>query len=152
MALPKGTLPCPMKKEKVILSFVAALVGIAVAGLGFFFYQSSKKIDSSEVKKITITNPSPTPVSSIFLTVDSPKDDEVVDKRTITISGKTIPEAKIIILTQGSEAAAVAAGNGDFNTDITLEDNENIIEISAFAPNGEIAKVKRVVIYSTESF
>lgn len=141
-----------MKKEKIILSLSAALIGILVAVLGFYLYQKTKEVKPSEIKKITINNPSPTPSSSIFLTVDRPKDEEVVDQRIITVSGKTIPAAKIVILTQSSEEAAEAARNGDFSTEITLEDDENIIEISAFAPNGEVTKVKRVVMYTTETF
>ncbi|KKQ34606.1 MAG: hypothetical protein US51_C0033G0007 [Microgenomates group bacterium GW2011_GWA2_37_6] len=141
-----------MKKEKIILSAVAALIGILVALGAFFFYQSTKEVKPSEIKKIIINNPSPTPESSIFLTVISPKDEEVVDERIITISGKTIPDAKIIVLTQSNEEAGVAARDGSFSTEITLSQNENIIEISAIAPNGEIAKVRRVITYSTESF
>lgn len=141
-----------MKKEKIILSFIAALIGIAAAIVGFFFYQSAKEIKPEEIKRITIKNPSPTPSSSVFLTIDKPTDEEVVDERIITVSGKTIPQARIVILTQGSEEAAEAAGNGSFTTEITLPNEENIIEISAIAPNGEIAKVKKVVIYTTESF
>ena len=86
------------------------------------------------------------------MTVERPRDEEVVDKRVITVTGKTIPEAKIVILTQTTEEAGVAASNGNFSMEITLDEDENIIEISAIAPNGEIAKVKKVVIFTTESF
>ncbi len=141
-----------MRKEKIILSASAGLIGILVAFVGFFLYQSTKKVNPSEIKKITIASPSPTPQSGIFLTVDRPRDEEVVDKRIITISGKTIPGAKIVVVSESSEEAAVAASNGNFSTEITLGDSENIIEIIAVAPNGEIAKLKRVVTYSTESF
>ena len=141
-----------MKKEKIVLSFAAALIGILVAVAVFFFYQSTKKVKPSEIKKITINNPSPTPKSGIFLIIDKPKDEEVVDKRIITVSGKTIPQAKIVVLTQGSEEAAVASSNGSFSTEITLESAENIVQIIVVAPDGEIAKEKKVVMYTTESF
>lgn len=141
-----------MKKEKIILSFIAASIGILVAVGSFFFYQSTKEVKPSEIKKITINNPTPTPESSVFLTITRPEDEEVVDKRIITVSGKTIPNAKIVILTQSNEEAAVASRDGSFSTEITLDENENIIEISATAPNGEITKVKRIVSYTTENF
>ena len=141
-----------MRKEKIILSTSAALIGILVAVVGFFLYQETRKVNPSEIKKITIKSPSPTPQGTIFLTVDRPRDEEVVDERVIIISGKTIPNAKIVVATQGNEEAAVAAGNGNFSTEITLDTLENIIEVIAIAPNGEVAKVKRVVTYSTESF
>lgn len=141
-----------MKKEKIILSFIAALIGIVVAIGAFFIYQSTKKVDPSEIKKINIENPTPTPSSTIFITVERPKDEEVTDERIITISGKTVPDAKIVVLTQSNEEAAVAASNGNFSTEITLDDGENIIEISAITENGEVAKTKLTVTYSTETF
>ena len=141
-----------MKKEKIILSISALIIGILVAVTIFFLYQSTKKIKPEEIKTITINDPSPTPSSGLFLTIDRPGDEEVVDQRTLTISGKTIPDAKIVILTQSNEEAAVPTKDGNFSTDILLDQNENIIEISSIAPNGEIVKVKRVVIYSTEDF
>lgn len=141
-----------MKKEKIILSVSAVFIGILVAVGAFFLYQSSKKIKPTELKTITVNNTSPTPASGLFLTIDSPKDEEVVDKRTIKITGKTVPDAKIIILTENNEEAAIPTKDGNFSTDINLGNDENIIEISAIAPNGEIVKVKRIVSYSTESF
>jgi len=141
-----------MRKEKIILSIAAAVIGIFVALVGFFLYQSTKKVNPSEIKKISINSPSPTPSPGIFLNVERPRDEEVVDERIITVSGKTVPLAKIVILTQGSEEAAVAAANGNFSTEITLSSSENIIEIIAISPNGEVTIVKRVVTYTTESF
>ena len=141
-----------MKKEKIILSFAAALFGIFVAITAFFLYQSTKKIKPSEIKTITVTNPSPTPSSGLFLTIDQPRDEEVVENRTLTIRGKTLPDSKIVVLTQTNEEAATPAKDGSFSTNITLDEDENIIEISSIAPNGEIVKARRIVIYSTESF
>jgi len=141
-----------MKKEKIVLSFFAALIGIIVAIIGFFVYQSTKEIKSSQIKKITISNPSPTPASGIFLTLDEPKNEEVVDKRIIKVSGKTIPLAKIVVITQSDENAAVADVNGNFSTEITLDEDQNILEVSAISKKGEITKVNRVVTYSTEDF
>lgn len=134
------------------MSLTAALIGIVVAIVGFFVYQSARIVKPDEIKKIIINSPSPTPQSSIFLTVDKPMDEEVVDSRTLPISGKTIPDAKIIIVTQSAEEAAVPAKDGSFSTTITIDIGENIIEITSLAPNGEVAKVKRVITYSTENF
>ncbi len=141
-----------MKKEKIILSFIAALIGIIVAISAFFLYQSTKKVDPNDIKKINIESPTPTPSSSVFVTIERPTDEEVTDERIITISGKTVPNAKIIVLTESNEEAGVAASNGNFSTEITLDNGENIIEVSAIAENGEIAKTKLTITYSTETF
>lgn len=141
-----------MRKEKITLSVVAALIGILVAVVGFFFYQSSKQVNPSEIKEIKIETPGPTPQSNLFLVIDRPIDEEVVNKRIIAVSGKTVPGAKIVVLTQSNEEAAIPARDGSFSTDITLDKDENIIEVSAITPNGEIIKVKKVVTYTTEDF
>lgn len=141
-----------MKKEKLILTIISIIILVSVIIGVFFIYQSTRKINPTELKTISVNNPSPTPSSNLFLTIDSPKDEEVVDERNIKISGKTTPDAKIVILTEDSEEAAAPGADGSFSTDINLSADENIIEISAIAPNGEIVKVKRVVSYSTESF
>jgi len=141
-----------MRKEKIILSFTAALVGIIVAILAFYFYESSKAVKPNQLQKITILNLSPTPKSSIFLSVEKPTDEEVVDNRILPISGHTVANAKMIIFTETNEEAAVAAADGSFSTEITIGIGENIVEVYAVGPNGEIAKVRKTVTYSTEDF
>src|SRR5690606_19260256 len=141
-----------MKKEKIIILFIAIFIGLIFALVGFFIYQQSKSITPNEIKDISIEKPKPSPEPSIFITIDRPNDEQVVDKRTIAVSGKTNPNAKIVILTPTSEEAGIAAKDGSFSTDIILDEGENIIEISAIAENGEIAKIRRTVIYSTEDF
>lgn len=140
-----------MKKEKIILSFTAALIGIIVAASAFFIYQYTKRVDQGDVKKITI-NPLPTPKSSIFLTVDEPVDEAVVENRIIKVAGKSIPDARIVVLTKDSEEAGIASLNGSFSMDITLSTDENVIEVIAFSKEGETARVSRIVTYSTEEF
>ncbi len=141
-----------MKKGKILLSFSIVLILLLIVVGGFYLYQSSKKIKPSEIKTITIDEPSPTPVSGLFLTIDSPQDESVVNDRTVKVSGKTLPGAKIVIITPTDEEGAVAAKDGTFSTDITLDQDENIIEINAISSNGESVKTKRVVSYSTENF
>lgn len=141
-----------MKAEKVILSFIAVLIGLLVAGAAFYFYESSKTVPSLRPKTISITSPSPTPKPSIFLNLDSPKDEEVVNKKVITISGKTIPEAIVSVITEGSQEIITPALNGSFSTTLTIGDGQNLIEVTAISPNGEDVKVMRTVTFSTEEF
>lgn len=141
-----------MKKEKVILSFIATLIGLMVAGGAFYFYESSKTVPPSKIKTITIAAPTPTPEPSIFLSLEKPKDEEVVSKKIITISGKTIPDAIVSIITENSQDIITPALNGDFSTTINVEDGQNLIETTAIAPNGESVKLTRTVTFSTEEF
>lgn len=141
-----------MKTEKIILSFIAVLIGILISGVVFYFYQASKTIPSSKTKTISIAQATPTPKPSIFLSVDSPKDEDVIDKKTITISGKTIKDATIIISTSASDQVITPALNGNFSSTAVIDDGQNEITITALAPNGEEVSVIKTVTFSTENF
>lgn len=141
-----------MKIKKIFTSLFILIIGIGFALGGFYLYQQSKVVKPSKIKKINIENPTPIPSSSVFITITNPADEEVSNNRTLKISGTTVPSARIVVLTPTTQEAGIAAGDGKFSTEINLDDGENIIEISAIATNGETAKIKRTVIYSTEDF
>ena len=141
-----------MKTEKIILSFIAVLIGLLVAGISFYFYESAKTISSSQIKSISLTPPTPTPKPSIYLTLDTPQDEQVFNQKTITVSGKTSPTATVSILTESNEQVITPAQNGNFSTTITIDDDENILDIIAISPNGEEIRTTRTVTFSTESF
>ncbi|MBI2031831.1 MAG: hypothetical protein HYT08_04435 [Candidatus Levybacteria bacterium] len=141
-----------MKKERILLSFIATLIGILVTAIAFYFYQSTKTTPASKGKTITIATPTPTPKPSIFLNILKPDDESVVSKKVITVSGNTAADATVIILTPIDEVLAIPTSNGDFSTTVDIDDDQNIIEITAIRPNGEEAKVQKNVTYSLEEF
>lgn len=141
-----------MKTEKVILSFIAVLMGLLVAGIAFYFYQSSKIISSSQIKSVSLTAPTPTPKPSIFLTLDTPTDEQVFDQKTIIVSGKTTPTATVEVLTTLSEQIVTPASTGAFSTTVTIEDGESVIDIIAISSSGNEVKLSKTVTFSTESF
>jgi len=141
-----------MNKEKIIISISAIVVGTILAIIALYFYQSTKKVDPSSIKSISIEKPSPTPTSGLFLTITSPNDEIVTNERILEIKGKTTKDVKILVVTPTDEQAAIPTNDGNFSTDITLGPDTNIIEIIAVSPNGESVKVNRVVSYTTESF
>ncbi len=141
-----------MKTEKIILSFIAVIIGLAVAGGAFYLYQTTKTIPEKQANAPSIYSPSPTPSSSIFLTVEMPKDEEVFDKKTITITGKTEKDAIVIISTNTSDEVITPAGNGNFSTTATIENGQNQIVIIAVSETGEEQKIVKTVTFSIEEF
>lgn len=145
-----------MKKEKIVISFIAVLIGILAAGIAFFLYQTTKVIPNSNIKTITFKTPNPTPVKtqkqSLFLTVDSPKDEEVVTSRIIQLTGKTQPEAIVLVATENNDQVVTPTKNGDFSVTLSLDLNQNYIEITAISPNGEETKLLKIITVSTENF
>jgi len=144
-----------MKSERIILSFIAVLIGLVVAGVAFYLYQMTKTVEEPSKKQssdTSIGNPTPTPDKSLFLTVNSPTEEEVVTKKTISISGNTTPDAIIIVRTETSDDVVSPSKTGTFSVTQTLTDGTNLIQITAIFPNGEEKKIERTVTYTAEEF
>src|SRR5438552_878483 len=93
-----------MKAERVIVSFFAVIVGLAAAGIAFYFYQGTKINHAPQQKQLSsIVTPTPTPDASQLLQVDSPKDEFVSNTQSITVSGETTSNATVLISTEDAD-------------------------------------------------
>lgn len=143
-----------MKTEKVVLSFLALLIGIGVAGGAYYLYQTTQIIpvsNSSKKQNTVKTTPSEKKEENIF-TISNPKDEEVFDQKTISISGNVQPNATVVIITPIDEVIVKPTTNGQFTTTATLEDGQNQIEFTAIMPDGTEKKLTRTVTFTTEEF
>ncbi len=143
-----------MKAERLILSFIALLVGLLVAGIGFYFYQITNAKPAQKKSAITITlSPSPTiSEDSHQITIDSPADETVIDKKSVVITGKTGKDALLVISTQSGDQVVKASTSGNFSATQTIDAGTNLIYITAFFPDGVEKRITRTITYSTESF
>lgn len=144
-----------MKAEKVLLSFVAVLIGLVAAGGAFYLYQATRTVPAAKPKQIAII-PSPTtaPLSdkNHLLNIDNPKDEAVFDKKLISVSGKSIAGALLTISSEDSDQVVKPASNGDFTLTTTIPNGTSILNITAVFPDGTEKKIIRTVTFSTESF
>lgn len=142
-----------MKAERLILSLIAIVIGLLVAGGAFYIYQITKQIPNSSAKPITIKTPAtPTPNTNNYLIIDNPKNEEVVSKKTITVSGKTVPESTIIVSSESDDQVVKPTSGGTFTLTHTIGDGSNVVFITAVFPNGEEKTETRTVSYTTEEF
>ena len=141
-----------MKQERVILSFIAVLIGLLVAGFAFYFYQSTKTVSSSNQIILNAPTPTPTPRPIVYISLNKPDDEIIVDNKTLVISGKTNPNATIIIYTSAGQQVIQPSSQGDFSTTLTLNDGENLLKFMSILPGGETTTMQRTVTYSTEDF
>jgi hypothetical protein len=141
-----------MKKEKLILSFIATIFGLLVAGVAFYFYQGTKNVPDNATRIVISASPSPTASPSIFLTLDQPKDEEVVTNKVQTVSGKTQNNAVIVVITDSSEETITPSPSGEFSTTVNLDEGENNLEVISIAPNGKSITNNRTITYSLEEF
>ena len=140
-----------MKREKIILAFIASAIGLLVAGGAFFIYQKGKEIKSNQIKNFVSVTPTPKS-QSLFLSIEKPRNEEVLSSKTVQVNGKTRKEAKLLIITPDAEETATPAEDGSFSTTVTLSEGENLIEFIAISPNGETVVERRTVSVSTEDF
>lgn len=143
-----------MSKEKIILSVIALSLGLLVAGGAFYIYQMTRVINDpvgTEIAKTKVI-PTPTPLNANYLIIDNPKEEEVLQKRIVTVSGKTSPGATIIISSETTDQVVKPATNGDFSLTHTLEDGVNIIHITAIFENGEEETQTKTVTFTSEEF
>lgn len=143
-----------MKLEKFVLSIIGIFFGLLVAGSAFYFYQriTAHPTDKKVISVNTEKGPTPSPTPSFFVNIDSPKDESVVDNKTVTIAGKTIPTATIIVSTGSNDQVVTPSSQGDFSTTATIDTDENQIIVTAIAPSGEEVKKAITVTYSTQQF
>lgn len=144
-----------MKLEKILLSFVAIVVGLVAAGAAFYLYQMTKTLPTQKNQPAAVTtktSPTPSAENGNILSLDSPKDEQVFSDKQISISGKTMPDATIIITTEDADQIVKPASNGNYTLSQTIPDGTSILYITAIFSDGSEKKIMRTVTYSTENF
>ncbi len=141
-----------MKKEKIVLSFLAVLTGILAAGIGFYLYQTFNQTQKPISKITPSTTPQPTKTSTETLIITTPQDESVVDTKTIPFSGKVDPLSTVIISTSDNDVVVKPDANWNFSAKIILGDGVNAIVVHAVSPTGKESKLTKTVTYSTETF
>lgn len=143
-----------MKKESVVLSFIAVVVGIVVAGSAFYLYQIFRYSPPQPSKTISLSLPTSAPksASAEALVVDNPADESVTDRKIVTVTGKTRNVTLVVLSTAGDNTVLTPASDGSFSGTVNISDNENILQITAISQDGKTTKVVRTITYSTETF
>ncbi|MBI2036626.1 hypothetical protein HYT17_03280 [Candidatus Microgenomates bacterium] len=139
-----------MKKERLILAFVAIAAGLIAASSIFYFYQN-QRASSIFPQLPSPASPSATNGRSL-LEISSPPDGLVTDSKTVEVAGKSQPKALIVINTNSSDYIITAQDDGSFAQKITLSDLENIIGITAYTENGSSETQELLIVYNTEEF
>lgn len=141
-------------KERIVIVFIAVVLGLLATTAAFFIYQSTKVVtDKESSKKIAQTvSPTSSPSDKLMLIVEDPKDESVLDKRTIQVRGKTNVGNTILISSNQEEEVAKPTTDGKFAITITIDAGVNNIITRAIAPNGDEITDERVVVFSTEEF
>lgn len=144
-------------KERIVIVLIATLLGLLLTTAGYFIYQAavtyqqdaqkdSAPINLEDNTKVT---PEATPEE---LTITKPKNEAVLDKRTIEVKGRTFAENTVVVSTNSEDIVGTPAKDGKFSVTVTIAAGVNKIVTRSISPDGTEYTDERVVTYSTEDF
>lgn len=146
-------------KERLIIVFVAVIIGLVLTTVGYLVYQSfqeqTPRTDTAPQQATTDSAPvtSPTPNANEFhVIITEPKPEAITDKRTISVKGSTNPGNTIIISTNQDDVVAEPKDDGTFSTTVTINAGTNILVARAIDAQGNTTEDTRVITFVAEEF
>lgn len=133
------------------MKLIFAIAIIFLVGAGAFFLATQAKVKQLIVPSANYTQSSgvnstlPPSSQTMFLTISSPKNGEVLTASTTEVKGKTVGGSEVFINDQETKADS----NGNFSVLINLDEGENIINIIANDKDGAFKEEEITVIYET---
>lgn len=140
-----------VKKEISVAIFIGLIICALIIG---GIYRAKTALDTHRTR----TSPRPSATTQITtngaedafpLTITSPADNSVVDTAQIELTGTTLPNTYITILTEKNEYIIVPSELGDFSQTITLVKGANTIGVTVYTPTGDKTEAKLSVVYTT---
>ncbi len=146
-----------MKAERVILSFIAVLVGLMVAGGTFYVYDHYLKTSPKPLTQVITIKPTtvPSPTSAPkgdFFTINEPNDESVLTTHAISVSGKATKGSIIVVSTTSTDQVGVASNDGTYSLSTTIDNDTNPLYITAIFPDGTEQTMVKTLTYSTQQF
>lgn len=144
-------------KERIVIVLIAGVLGLLVTTAGFFIYQSTKTITEERKRdekpiEIGFGDTNGESKDTTILNVTEPPNESLVDKRTIQVKGKTLPDNTIVVSSNQEDVVGVPKSDGDFSITIAIEAGVNKIITRSISPEGEVTIDEKIVTYSTEDF
>lgn len=150
------TLIQPMIKELSLAVIFGLLIGLGLTGTYYFVKQSNNPhkntpqvvIPTSTPDSSQPDQPTPIPLSTSVLEINSPQDNDIIATSKVTLKGNTNPKSFIIITTP-LKNYQLNAEDGSFSQSIDLEPGLNIINLTAIDQNDQESHLQISLTYST---
>lgn len=143
--------PSSSKMKLILIVFVVMLIAI---GAGYYYLTMQKPADTSTsntTQPTSQTQPKVTPTETMALVLSSPTDSTLVKTDKVKVSGKTSPNATVVIYTETRDTSLEADEKGNFETEIALSGGINTLTVTAFSDKGEEKTVTLNVTYDNQT-
>ncbi|TSC88121.1 MAG: Uncharacterized protein G01um101416_144 [Microgenomates group bacterium Gr01-1014_16] len=132
----------------IVLGVATVVSGAVIAYTQLGALQSAKPAPTPVPLAVVRPSPSPTPVETFFLTLTSPKSDELAVNEEVLVKGQTAPNINVVILSETDEVAVESDDSGNFEGTILLAEGTNSIVVTAYSDTGEEKSVSLELVYS----
>lgn len=146
-----------MKKEVFLAIAIGFALGLVIT-FGIWTANKSLKnapaVAKASPTPATQTSVLPTPASqpsaqNLSLSITSPEDEALVNTDTVSLTGKTSPNALVAIMYEDEQQITQADARGEFSATIDLIAGYNNISVTAFDSEGKDTTQSVVVTYTT---
>lgn len=150
-----------MKKEVFLAISIGFVLGLVITFGIWTANKSLKNLPQAQASPTPTLTDSSTPDSTpapkndtpssetLPLTVSAPMDEALVTKSTITVTGKTSPNAAVSMTYESGEQVVEADASGNFTAEVKLEGGYNLILLTAYTKSGESKSLSLTVTYTT---
>lgn len=139
-----------MKREAVIVGIFGLSLGLLVAW-GVWNFRGVTKPTSTPTPTFTPPPTTATQPPTTGLTVNLPEEETLTNQDSATVSGKTLAGTTVVVSSPIGDKVVEADSEGNFQTQVDLEEGENEITVTAYLPDGRTEEQTRTVIFSKES-
>ncbi|MCL5675705.1 MAG: hypothetical protein M1120_01100 [Patescibacteria group bacterium] len=140
--------------ETVIAIIIGIFLGTMVA-VSLWLVKSGKMHLTLPQKSVMVkTNSAPAPTLKTAipeLLVSQPVNNSVVNNKTITVSGRALDFSLVIISQIGGDTPVKADNNGAFKSDISLDEGDNEIAVTALWPDGQTKQQILIIVYQKKT-
>lgn len=133
-------------KQFIISQLLILTLGLVVLGVLYYILNIQYQVND----KPFLGGPVTTLPKSLRLDLDEPADNSLVFQSSILVSGKTGASKDVLISTETQDQVIQSKSDGNFSSEINLDQGENVVVVVVFDTNGESRLVERTVFYSKE--
>ena len=148
-----------MNKDAILATVIGFGVGLIIAAAIFLGPSLIKNFPSitwpnfASLKRKTSdkAKPTPTPMLTDTLTIQSPLPEAIEPKNETLVSGSVTPDSTVVIETEGTEAVVISNAQGSFAGKISLGEGKNDIIVTSYT-KGKAQSQTVTVYYTPEDF
>lgn len=142
----------------LVLSFISVGLLIAIIYVWYSALNGANKTgtkpgdfikpEQPQTQNVLESSPSsevPSPKTGSLI-VTSPKDEDVVSAKTVSVTGSTLAKSSVTITGGKDDVIATVSADGSFNEEITLNEGQNDLVVTSFDDLGnQVTQTVRVV-------